>query len=270
MKIPHLVEPILEKLELAQPPSIDLAGLSQVYGRWCRKVPFDNLQKRLFYSGDSSGPLPGHNSEDFFKSWLAHGTGGTCWAHGHALHDLLTELGFAAVRCSATMLVHPDVVGPTHGTVIVTLEGQQYLVDGSIQTEEPVPLAEGNYGNGHPSSRIHLERRNGQWFWLWHPPHQIDGLWCRLERIDVPIADFDQYHEGTRVRSFFNSAVYIRLNQNEGTNALVFGDRIKVDANYQAHQEPLPNGKRAEVLIGEFGISEELATQLPADEAPNR
>ena len=146
MRIPHLVEPILEKLDLAQPPGIDLAGLSQVYGRWCRRVPFDNLQKRLFYSGDASGPLPGHNSQDFFESWLAHGTGGTCWAHGHALHDLLTDLGFSAVRGSATMLVHPDVVGPTHGTVIVTLEGQQYLVDGSIQTEEPVPLAEGDYG----------------------------------------------------------------------------------------------------------------------------
>ncbi len=138
MRIPHLVAPILEKLGLARHPSIDIAGLSLLYGRWCRNVPFDNLRKRLLYSGSASGPVPGHNSQDFFENWLAHGTGGTCWATSHALHDLLSELGFPTTRGAGTMLASPDVVGPNHGTAIVTLEDLRYIVDGSMLTELPL------------------------------------------------------------------------------------------------------------------------------------
>ena len=68
MRIPHLVEPIMEQLGLARHPGIDLDGLSLLYGLWCRKAPFDNLRERLLYSGSASGPVPGHNSQDFFEN----------------------------------------------------------------------------------------------------------------------------------------------------------------------------------------------------------
>jgi N-hydroxyarylamine O-acetyltransferase len=271
MRIPNLVEPILEKLGLAQRPSVDLAGLSLLYANWCRKVPFDNLRKRLLYSGDSEGPVPGHNSQDFYENWLAHGTGGTCWATTHALHDLLSELGFPVTRGAGTMLAAPGVVGPTHGTAVVTLEDRQYIVDGSMQTEQPLLIQEGGSpGTGHPASRTRFENKEGLWHLLWHPPHRIEGLWCRIEQLDVPVAEFDVYHERTRTSSLFNAALYIRLNQSELVNTIAFGERVIVGDDGEARKSPLPVADRARVMIEEFGISEEMAAKIPADEPSSR
>jgi hypothetical protein len=164
MMTPQLVEQVLEKMGFSASLGTDLAGLSAIYGRWCRKIPFDNIQKRLFYSGPARGPLPGHNSEDFFQKWLAYGTGGTCWANSHAMHDLLEALGFDVVRVAATMLATPDVVGPSHGTVFVSVDNRPYMVDGSMQTEQPVPVEEGGPQEVcHPAQRVHLEHREGHW-----------------------------------------------------------------------------------------------------------
>jgi N-hydroxyarylamine O-acetyltransferase len=160
MMTPQLVEQVLQKTGFSAPPGNDPAGLSAIYGRWCRKIPFDNIQKRLFYSGPAQGSVPGHNSQDFFRKWLVYGTGGTCWANSHAMHDLLEALGFDVVRIAATMLATPDVVGPTHGTVFAMVDGRQYMVDGSIQTELPIPVEEGDPQEVcHPAQRVHLEHR---------------------------------------------------------------------------------------------------------------
>ncbi len=271
MRIPHLIEPILEKLGLARQPSIDLAGLSLLYGLWCRKVPFDNLRKRLLYSGSNSGPVPGYNSQDFFENWLVHGTGGTCWATSHALHDLLSELGFPTARGAGTMLANSDTVGPNHGTAIVTLEDRQYIVDGSMLTELPLLIQDGEFlGKGHPASKIRFEINEGLWQLLWHPPHRIEGLWCRLEQLDVSTPDFNCYHELTRTNSLFNSALYIRINQPEEIASVAFGERVTLGVDGQAHKAPLPESGRVRVLIEEFGISEEMAVKIPPDEPSPR
>ena len=111
-----LVESVLEKLGLAAAPAVDRAGLESLYHAWCRSVPFDNLQKLIHIRSGSAEPLPGDTPEEFFEAWLAHGTGGTCWAGNGALASLLAALGFAARRAIATMLVAPNLP-PNHGSV---------------------------------------------------------------------------------------------------------------------------------------------------------
>ena len=119
----ELVERVLQGLGLENYPRNDLESLQNLYCRWCRKVPFGNLQKRLFLSAGGLGPMPGHTAKDFFTDWLAYGTGGTCWAVSHALHDLLQALDFEVRRASGTTLSSTTVRGPNHGTVVVTLDG---------------------------------------------------------------------------------------------------------------------------------------------------
>ena len=238
-----------------------------LYGLWCRRVLSNNLRKRLLYSGSASGPVTGHNSQNFFENWLAHGTGGTCWATSHALHDFLSELGFPTARGAGTMLASPDMIGPNHGTEIVTLRNLQYIVDGSMQTELPLPIQEGEFlGKGHPVSKTRFEIKEGLGHLLWHPPHQIEGLWCRLEQLDVSTPDFNCYHELTRTNSLFNSALYIRMNQPEEIATVAFGERVTVGGDGQARKAPLPESDRVRVLIEEFGISEEMAAKIPPDE----
>ena len=266
-----LVEQVLQGMGFSRPPDIDFEGLSAVYGRWCRKVPFDNIQKRLFYAGGGEGPVPGHNSTDFFQKWLDYGTGGTCWANSHAMHDLLAALGFDVVRCAGTMLSSPDAVGPTHGTVIATLDNRRYLVDGSMLTERPVPVEEGvTLEAGHPAERIRVEHRESCWHVFWHSAHRPDGIWCRIERIDVPIAEFNEYHERTRTSSNFNASLYVRLNQPANTTTIAFGERVVVEAQGHLSRTALSGEERTQSLVEDFGIAEELAARVPADEAPAR
>jgi len=268
-----LVEQVLQKMGFSHRPGIDFDGLSAVYGRWCRQVPFDNIQKRLFYAGAGTGPVPGHDSTDFFQKWLTYGTGGTCWANSHATHDLLAALGFDVVRCAGTMLSSPDAVGPTHGTVIATLDNRRYLVDGSMLTEKPVPVPMSvedrvTLEPGHPAERIRVEYRESCWHVFWHSAHRPDGIWCRIERIDVPIADFNQYHERTRTFSRFNSSLYVRLNQPSNTTTIAFGERVVIGSDRHLSRTTLSDEGRTQSLVEDFGIAEELAARLPADEMP--
>ena len=266
---PRLLEPVLEKLGLREQPDPDLAGLSEVYGRWSRTVPFDNIQKRLFYSGTADGPVPGHNSEHFFWQWLAHGTGGTCWSNSHAMHDLLEALGFPVERAAGTMLSAPDVTGPTHGSVVATVDGRRYLVDGSMLTRRPVPVQDGALPYPeHPAERVRVERKDGLWNVLWHPAHRPEGLWCRFEAVGVPLEQFNEYHERTRTRSGFNNALYIRQNRPDGVATIAFGERMTTSAGGQVDRCPIPHSQAIEALVEEFGISKELALRLPPDVPP--
>src|SRR5688572_175456 len=103
---PSWLAPVLARLGVDRPEP-DLAGLRRVYAAWCQRVPFDNVLKLVHLAAGRAGPLPGSTADDFFRSWLAHGAGGTCWAGNGALHDLLAALGFAATRATATMLSTP-------------------------------------------------------------------------------------------------------------------------------------------------------------------
>ncbi len=263
----ELVERVLQRLGLENYPGNDLTGLKTLYKRWCRKVPFDNLQKRLYLSAGGLGPMPGHTAKDFFTDWLAYGTGGTCWAVSHALHDLLLALGFEVRRVSATMLTSPTVRGPNHGTVVVTLDGDQYLVDGSMLTERPIPLKEGVPGRTqHPAAQIQFEKRAEQWQFFCRPLHLLDGVWCRIDAIDVSVSAYDQYYEGTRAWSPFNFALNARINTQDQVTGIMADQKIIIKSNGQATSEPIKNLERVKFLVEHVGIAEEIIARLPADE----
>ena len=267
MITPQLVEQVLQKLGLQKHPGSDLTGLEILYGRWCRKVPFDNLQKRLFFSTGGEGPLPGHTAKNFFQDWLAYGTGGTCWAVSHAMHDLLKALGFNARRASGTMLTSATVRGPNHGTVVVTLDGAQYLIDGSMLTERPLPLKEGAPSEAwHLAAQIQFEKRADQWQFFCRPLHRLAGVWCRIDAIDISVSAFDQYYEGTRAWSPFNFALYTRINTQDQVTGIIADQKITIKPDGQATSEALQSAERVKFLVEHVGIAEEIIARLPADE----
>jgi arylamine N-acetyltransferase len=263
----QLVEQVLQKLGLQKHPGNDLSGLETLYGQWCRKVPFDNLQKRLFFSAGGKGPLPGHTANNFFRDWLAYGTGGTCWAVSHALYDLLQALGFEVRRASGTMLTSPTVRGPNHGTVVLILDGAQCLIDGSMLTERPLPLKEGVPGKAqHPAAQIQFEKCAEQWQFFCRPLHLLDGVWCRIDAIDVSVSAFDQYYEGTRAWSPFNFALYARINTQDQVTGIIADQKITIKSDGQATSELLQSADRVKFLVEQVGIAEEIIHRLPADE----
>ena len=58
MTLNELTEAVLAKLGFPDRPAPDRAGLDAVYAAWCRKVPFDNLVKRIHLVSGSSDSVP--------------------------------------------------------------------------------------------------------------------------------------------------------------------------------------------------------------------
>lgn len=260
-----LVERVLERLGFPRAPAPDLAGLSVVYRAWCRRVPFDNVWKRIHLHEQRPGPLPGDAPEDFFATWLRHGTGGTCWAGNGALADLLAALGFRAERVVSTMRVAPDLP-PNHGSVCVTIDGARHLVDASMLFDEPLPLVPGEPTRiAHPAWGVECRPEGERWAVRWRPLH-VETLDCGLDAFGAASAQFRERHEATRTWSPFNFALSARRNRDDGSVLGVgLGQRGEIDASGGWTLRPFAAGERVGFLIDELGLSEEAAVRLPDD-----
>lgn len=260
---PGLEERVLDKLGFSNSPATDSDGLAQVYEAWCRNVPFDNIRKLVHLHESIPGPLPGDDATDFLSAWLEHGTGGTCWAGNGALQALLASLGFPARRGVGTMLVR-EHTPPNHGTVVVTLEGRELLVDASILSREPLPL--------HPGSRIddpawgvHVHEKDGKLRIAWRPFH-AETFDCRIESLDASREEFRERHEASREWGPFNFALSARLLAGDAVIGASFGLRSEIDAEGKLTTAPFSGNERVAFLVERLGISEELATLLPPDQ----
>ena len=263
---PALVERVLEKLGLAAPPGADLAGLTALYGAWCRAVPFDNVQKRIALAAGSLDPLPGDDAADFFERWLGEGTGGTCWAGNGALCELLLALGFPARRGLATMLVAPGLP-PNHGTVTVGFDEERYLVDASILHEEPLRLARDATTRVGPDAWATEARFEDAAFVIrWRPLH-LDELDCRIDVLQVEEAEFSKQHEATRAWSPFNYQLSARIQRETGPVGAALGEAAGITRERGRWQRPFGSEERLRFLVEVLGIREATAARLPADEA---
>jgi N-hydroxyarylamine O-acetyltransferase len=263
-----LVERVLARLGVPRWPQTTPAQLAALYAAWCENVPFDNVRKLLHVAGGSAGGLPGDDAREFFESWLAFGTGGTCWAGNGALQALLAALGFQATRGVGTMLVAPDVP-PNHGTVLVTCEGARYLVDASMLHGVPLRLdARLPTQVEHPAWGVSCEHRERRWHVRWRPLHMPNDLECsvyRLDTLDATPEAFSELHERTRAWSPFNYELYLRRNRGQAVIGIARGKRVEFDAAGRFHARALDARERLRYLVEELGIAEALAARLPAD-----
>lgn len=261
---PDLAERVLEAFGLSRPPEPDAAGLDDLYGRWCTHVPFDNVQKRLYFAAGEEGPLPGSRPGELLETWLRHGTGGTCWAASEALASLLTAVGFSARRAAGTMLASPDARGPNHGTVVVELEGRDLLVDPSMLHQAPMPL-DGSPVEGTVAI-VGVRRQDGKPHIDWRPLHRPAGMPCRIDAVSVDATTFAGRHEATRAWSPFNHALSVRLNRAGSVVGFAMGEHVVMEAGGDVHTRRVEGDERVRVLVEELGMSEEVATRLPPDE----
>ena len=262
---PELLERILGKLGFASTPEASLASLRSLFDAWCRSVPFDNVRKLIHVRSGDPGTLPGDDSVDFFESWLKHGTGGTCWVNNGGMFRLLISLGFDAVRGEGTMLIAPNIP-PNHGTVIVALDGERYVVDGSILQVEPLRLDESQVTAViNPAWGVECVKRDGHFVIRWRPAHKPDGLDCRIDRLGVSRETFRQRHEATRPWSPFNYELYARSVRCKSMVSACFQHRVEFDRDGQMSKSPLDEPGRARFLIEELGMSEEIVQALPPD-----
>lgn len=240
-------------------------ALRALYGAWCKKVPFDNVRKMIHIRAANPAPLSGSMAEDYFEAWLKFGAGGTCWPGAGALHAFLASLGFDAVRCIGTMLVAPNLP-PNHGTVIVKLDNELFLVDSSILHGEPLRLnKDSETAVAHPTWGVRCVPRDGHWYIQWRPTMKPEGFECRLDRFPATETEFRDSYERTRAWSPFNYELAVRINRGERVLGVAFGHSVSFHADGTVTKTQLTSSERRRLLLEDVGIAESLVMRLPDD-----
>jgi N-hydroxyarylamine O-acetyltransferase len=264
-----LVDAVLARLGI-ESPSRDLPGLRSIYAAWCGSVPFDNTLKLIHVVEAQPGPLPGSTADAFFEMWLEHGTGGTCWAGNGALHDFLEALEFDVERALATMLPTPDVRGPNHGSVIVTIDDTRWIADASILSGDPIRVV-------RPAS-VDGSKALPRLAWLadkpavlWQTVNAPSGFPCRIDRIGADPEEWNALHQRTTAWSPFNYQLNTRLLRGDEAVGASGGQQFAFRKDGTLTVSPLQGEERTRFLVAEVGISEAIAARVPSDrEIPPR
>jgi N-hydroxyarylamine O-acetyltransferase len=247
--------------------TVDAAGLALVYGAWCQAVPFDNLVKRIHLASGDPSPIPNGDPDAFFRSWLEHGAGGTCWPSTLALHALLVDLGFDVRLGSAAMRDDLDPTTHSHGTLLVTTEhpGQLWWVDTSMLTDAPVPLVRGGPSElAHPRRPVRVEPVGELWRVHWQSTGDRGGMSCLLLDDDATEEHCRARYEWSREFSPFNQALYTTRNRADRSDEMVRGEHVVRDAA-GVHRRPVGPEERHEILRDVFGYSVAILEQTPPD-----
>jgi N-hydroxyarylamine O-acetyltransferase len=189
------------------------AQLARVYAAWCVQIPFDNVRKLIALREAHAPPLPGSHAIDFFTHWLSEGTGGTCWSSSQAMYALLTSLGFTARRIAGSMR---DTGIVTHGSVIVTIDEQEWLVDSSALTSRPVPISGIAYRDPDPVFNTEWQREGDTHVLRFAGAPGPELTPCRF-LVDPTDAAYVQHrYELSRAFGPFNHFTYARRSVRDG------------------------------------------------------
>ncbi len=245
---------ILRRLGFEQPPTVDLEGLQAVYRAWCASVPFDNVRKMIALRSHPDLPLPGGCAVPFFESWLAGGTGGTCWPSSNALFELLRSLGFATQRITGAMR---DLGMVDHASVKVLLEGGEWLVDSSLLCNVALPLNDSVFIHDDPIFPVEVEPDSSTHVIWSHTPPNSTWLPCRLSREPATHAFYLEQYEESRAGSPFNQRLYARRNR-PGEMVLLLGrTRFSRTINGVVSRDLSPD-EVCEALRRDIGLSEDV------------
>ena len=268
---PQLVERVLAKLGLRQRPALDLTGLNTLYAAFSERVPFDNVRKRIWFAGSQETPLPGGDPTDFFESWLRHGTGGTCWPINGGMYALARALGFDARRIVGSVVVEGYPQGANHGSVLVKVDGIDYVVDAWLASFRVLPLLPGKLSStGEGIHDIRAVPRNGGFEIL-----SYTG-WNREQPLPFrPEPEYDPIHDSfflgrydrTRSVGFFNDSLFICRHFRDSILTVGRSNKVLVDADGNLTKTALNESERRAVLVEEFGLSEEIVKSIPPDVA---
>lgn len=264
-----LVESVLTRLALRQQPTLDIAGLNLLFGAFSGHVPFDNVQKRIWFAGPQTKPLPGCDPSEFFNNFLKHGTGGTCWPINGGLYALLRAVGFEARRIVGSVVVNGYPQGANHGSVVVTLDSTRYLVDGWMASFSVLPLIPGqstSTGDGiHDIQAVPM----GNGFEITSYPgfDREHPLPFRTEPEYDPVdhSFFLTRADRTRTVGFFNDTLFICRHFPDSILTLGRKNMIRVSADETLTKREVEGAERRRALIEEFGLSEEIVEALPPD-----
>jgi N-hydroxyarylamine O-acetyltransferase len=281
MSMPPLAQPavseaVLEaaivRLDLAWPVPHTLEGLQGVYRAWCRGIGCDSVGLALRSVPSSLDDTVGFPAENYFRRWLAFGVGDLCFANAEALVTLLRHLKYRAVRVIGSM-------GPNarHGSVVVTLDGESYLVDPTFLAEQPLLLRNGERTTaGEGPLRIWA---NGDGTVKWPLPQGRIEVVFKIEEVGCDFRTFQEHEEEvlpgavhprsrmSRLARMYKDRLFIRRNVDGGTRTYDNG-KVVVKTGRHLQVRKVHREEFARLLTSEFGIAAEIVRRIPVSYLP--
>jgi len=253
----ELRDRVLARIDVARNAAPDFALLSTMYKAWCDHIPFDNMRKIIALRSGDASLLPGTTGTDFFEAFLEFGCGGTCWPTSNAIYELLIAMGFNARRVAGSMRDQGFV---THGTVIATIDGADWLVDTSILSNVPMPVNATTFISDdtiftaeiEPTDALHL-------VWFSIPPN-AGYTPCRLLVDPIDHAFHSMSYEKSRTFGAFNQLMYARRNF-PGRMVVLRGHTLYARTVTGLETTVLDRDGVCAALTNDFGISQQLVTQ---------
>ena len=259
-------EQFLERIGYSTRPEPTLEILNAIYKSWCRDIGYDNVLKRIYFAENHEGPFPVMNPNDFLKTWMKHGTSGSCWPSGEALYSVLSLTGFKVERVAGQMLECNDPMDPNHGAMIVNVDGKYYHTDPGIVSEDVLQLIDGKATQTDNKAFGVWSKGDGH-VW-WRPGHSRTPIEIETKYRNLTYDYFATRYEKTKEFSLFNSSLYIRRNQNNGILTYGRGNIIRVNSEGEFSATPIEQADLATFLIENMGLSEEIVARVPLqDEA---
>jgi arylamine N-acetyltransferase len=185
------------------------------------------------------------------------------------MYALLLALGFQARRIAGSVVVEGYPQGANHGSVLVTLDGISYLVDGWMASFKVLPLVPGRPGStGMGIHDIRAVPTENGFEIISYPGFDRDHpLPFRPEPEHDPVdhAFFLARADRTRAVGFFNDALFISRHFPESILTIGRKSKFRVAADGALTKTEVGEVERKRALIEEFGLSEEIVQALPRD-----
>jgi arylamine N-acetyltransferase len=263
-----LVERVLAKLGFSRPPARDLAGLNALYAALCSGVPFDNIQKRIWFARYRHKPSTGGDPAEFFENWVNHGTGATCWPLNGGMYALARALGFRARRTAGSVIVPNYPRGANHGSVLVAVDGIEYVFDVFFGAFRVLPFLPGQAAS--VQTGIHalraVPRQDGgcaMYFRVGWAPMEIEYL-PEPEHDPVPHSFFLARYDNANQVGFFNTTLLAMRRFPDSVITVGRGKKI-IQTAAGMETTGILETQRNQVLIEQFGLSPEIVALIPPD-----
>ena len=155
--------------------------------------------------------------------------------------------------------------GINHGSVLVRVAGNEFLVDSWVASEVALPLTRAVTSAGVGAYRVRAEPFCAYWRVWWLHPAREEEHYFEVKERDVGIARVLARYESTRTDSPFNARLFARKNVTGGVVCLARGARHFRNVDGITRRELAPSDI-GQVLIEDFGYPEKVVVRLPPDE----
>jgi arylamine N-acetyltransferase len=262
----ELLDAALGRMGITRPVPLILSGLDTVFEAWCRSTGYDNVGLAIRTGAGGDGPVLGFPAQDYFERLIAHGMSNLCFGNSEALRALLASLGFTVERARGSMGSSETVLGAyKHGTLVVTIDGQQYIVDPTFLAERALLWKPGSRTSaGSGPLRIWTDVDGSI---RWQIPQGRFNAVFKIEEVGCSLTTFLEEHEKTQQGlahgRLYKHKLFVRRNIGGGTLTYDSGSIItKADGRFSVRK--VVTTESPAILVNEFGLSADIVRQIPS------